>query len=190
MPLRTLACVAMLAVAAPAFAQAPGEVEPIAPAPAAAPKNPSTALALSLGFTAAGTAMLLLGSSSHSSTTEGLGFGLMYLGPATGHWYAGEVGGTGLALRALGALGASTAVIIAVGDDGCDDEQPCSDHGALITGLLIASAGAWIGSTIYDIATAPTSARSWNRAHGVAFGPTAMVSRGRSVPGVAVGLRF
>jgi hypothetical protein len=180
----------VLACATPAFAQAPGEVAPIAPAPAPAAKDPSTALALSLGFTASGTAMLLLGSSAHSSATEAIGFGMMYLGPATGHWYAGEVGGAGLALRALAVLGASTAVIIAVGDDGCEDDGPCTDHGALITGLLIASAGAWVGSTIYDIATAPSAARSWNRAHGVVFGPTAMLSRGRSVPGVAVGLRF
>lgn len=188
MLLRIFACVAVLAAAAPAFAQAPGEVAPIAPAPATAPKDPSTALALSLGFTAGGTAMLLLGSSAHSQTTEAIGFGMMYLGPATGHWYAGEVGGLGLGLRGLAVVGAGTAVIVALGDDGCD--TACPDHGGLITGLLLASAGAWIGSTIYDIATAPRAARSWNRDHGVAFGPTAMVSAGRTVPGVAVGLRF
>ena len=188
MPLRNLACLAVLAVAAPAFAQAPGEVAPIAPSPAPARKDPSTALALSLGFTAIGTTMLLIGSSSQSQTADDIGGVMLFFGPSTGHWYAGEIGGVGLGLRAGAVLGAGAAITLAFQEDGCDG--PCSSNDGLITALLLASAGAWIGSTIYDIATAPSAARSWNRAHGVAFGPTAMLSAGRSVPGVAVGLRF
>lgn len=193
MPLRLVACLAVLACAAPAFAQAPGQTAPLAPAPPPpAPRNPSVALGLSLGITLGGAALLLGGASTHDGTVATLGVGVMYFGPSTGHWYASEVGGIGLGLRALAVVGAGVALVRAYGDAECEgDEGPCPDDSTLITGLLVASATAWLGSTIYDIATAPRATRSWNRDHGVTFGPTAMRSAaGRSVPGVAFGLRF
>jgi hypothetical protein len=69
--------------------------------------------------------------------------------PSAGHWYAGKLVTTGMALRAGGAL----AMLLMYGD-------PDSRDGAIAMGVL-----AMTGGAIWDIATAGDAVEDWNRAH-------------------------
>ena len=143
-----------------------------------------------------GTAMLVAALAAPNSSNDpakpawvGIGFGMMLVGPATGHWYAGELGGMGLGVRSLAVVGTGAAFLLAFHEDGCGSS--CRNDEALGAGLLVASAGAWLASSVYDIVSAPGAVRAWNREHGVVVAPTAIVSAtGQHVPGVAVALRF
>jgi hypothetical protein len=75
--------------------------------------------------------------------------------PAMGHWYGGEIGGIGIAIRAVGALCFATTIHTQPSDS---DPQP----GGLFAGLGLIAAGA-----IYDIATSGDSVRRWNAARGI-----------------------
>lgn len=202
--MRSLVIGVVLAASVPAFAQAPGQVAPVAapagPAPTADAKAPGTALGLSLGATLAGAVLFTAGVASHDGALAAAGGLGLYVGPLAGHWYAHRFDGLGLAFRALSSFGMLTAFVVLANshaecfdqaDPQCQQDIDAANRGATIGyTVAVASIGAWLASSIYDIATAPRAARQWNDAHHVQLAPTAIRSAGRYVPAIALGMRF
>src|ERR1051326_7605697 len=97
--MRALA-VAVVMIPAVAYAQPsqefapPSSVEPIevpeADHPSADYKSPGTALALSLGTTAAGLGVWIAGASANNEGVATVGFIAFAVGPTVGHTYAGH----------------------------------------------------------------------------------------------------
>lgn len=167
---------------------------PLAPAPAPTPtasaKDPSIAIALSIGFTAAGYVTML---STDNDKLATAGFALTYLGPSTGQWYSGQVGTLGLGLRAAGFV----SMVYGFGQllqSECDDiDGNChtSNSDAIGTTFMLAGAGLWVGSSIYDVVLAKRAADDWNHRHGLNLAPmmTADAS-GNKTPGLVLTGRF
>jgi hypothetical protein len=167
-----------------------------APAPPAAHKSESVAVLLSLGVTTGGLVTLI---AADSSELMWVGLAGMYLGPSTGQWYAGEHGGLGLGLRALGAVGAVYGLSLALGaesdcfpdEPGCQEDRARADRQGTVGGvLMIGGAGLWIGSTIADVIFAKRAAERWNKRHAVSISPTAYSSGSARMPGLVISGRF
>lgn len=163
----------------------------LTPAPTADRKDPSTAVLLSLGITTASYITLF---ASDNENLQLAGFFGTYLGPSTGQWYAGQFGGLGLGLRALGFVSAVYG-FSKILESECDYEyDDCSSSGAdgdLGAFLMIGGAGLWIGSSLYDIVLAKRAADSWNARHGVTMAPTMTADiSGHHSPGLAFTGRF
>jgi hypothetical protein len=149
-----LAAVASLAVTSVAHAD-PGDE---------GPKDPNTALLLSLGGTAVSGALFLAG--THMDYEQGdhlIEAGLLssLVTPSLGEWYAGKPLTVGMGIRGASALAEMYGLAEAFS---CWDECSNNDNdtaGVLIVGGLIGY-GAGI---IYDIVDAPNAARAYNRAH-------------------------
>lgn len=62
-----------------------------------------------------------------------------------------------------------------------------SDGGSV---LMIAGAGLWVGSSIYDIVLAKCAAESWNSRHSVTLTPGLVGTTGKRAPGLFVSARF
>jgi hypothetical protein len=178
---------------------------PSAPAPTRAVptgsrKNPSTALALSLGVTAGSLGLLIAGGSLKNDaglaavvTPATIGF---LVGPSLGHWYSGRVVNRGMGLRALGAVVGAVGIGMAVGcvDSGLLDEaagERHSDSCALPGIIAVGGSALYLVGTLYEIADAPRAAHEYNRRHGweVQVVPTVPTAGGGPV-GVAVSGRF
>jgi len=116
----------------------------------------------------------------------------IYLGPATGYFYAGEAGrgARGVAVRG----GITLATLLMVGavcsGGGCNmwgDDRSMPAAGVMV---LIGMAG-MVGSMVYDIASAGSAARRWNArqvASKVSVAPT--LDPVTASPGVAVRVQF
>ncbi len=174
---------AVLLFAGPSHAEPPG-LSPLAPTPVPRgleTRDPTTALGLSLGGTAAGVGLL----ASAWGDTDGdvpalVGAALITFGPSFGHAYAGNWLTAGLGRRAFGLVLTGLGVDEALGCAGSDG--PChAGEGTLAAGLALVGAGA-----IYDIATAPGAARDFNRAHALQLTPTTLHAAGGTVPGIAL----
>lgn len=157
-------------------------------------KNPDVAVLLSIGVTTAGFVTL---ATTDNENLGLLGMGLLYVGPSTGQWYAGQFGGLGLGLRALSVVGMAYGVTqILREDDACGDStDPDCDpgaHGAATTGgaLLVGGAVLWVGSSIYDVVLAKRAADSWNVRHGLTMSPTIVGSSDHRMPGLVLSGRF
>lgn len=92
------------------------------------------------------------------------------IGPSMGHMYAGRTG-RGLAtigLRAALSAGGLLAALAICPFDGCSTDQ--SDQAGTV---FLAAAGLVAASMVYDVVTAPASARWYNARHrSASFGPT------------------
>jgi hypothetical protein len=203
-PMRAV-LVCLVLVIAPALAVAQPSNSPLntpagagtaAPVPAPAEavsgtyKNPSTALALSLGGTLGSMALIAVGGTSEElgglSAAGSLG---LWLAPSFGHWYVGKGWTPGLKWRLAGAgavtLGIMWIVTDCIGSSCTDDFHP----GAM---LAIGGGVAVVGGMVHDIATAPAAAREHNarldagRIQNVTVRPT--LGSGRA--GLAVSGRF
>jgi hypothetical protein len=132
-------------------------------------KDPDVALALSLGVTAGGYLAVALGSALDHDGSNGIAQGLAsvgsiaaIIGPTTGHIYAGDTLNRGLGMRA-GGLGLALIGMITIFSacplfgDSCDEGTADAGIAILIGGGLL-----YVGGTIYEIATAPRSARRHN----------------------------
>ena len=172
----------------------PALTPPIAPPPppaAVEAKDPSTAVLLSIGITTAGYVTLF---SADNENLQLLGFAATYLGPSTGQWYAGQVGGLGLGLRAAGFVSAVygfSQILESECDDidgDCSGSDAAGSRGAL---FLWTGAGLWVGSSIYDVVLAKRAADSWNARHNVNLAPM-MTSdaSGHKSPGLVLTGRF
>jgi hypothetical protein len=167
----TAAAVLLVALAADAHAE-----------PSRSPKDPTTATLVSVGATLV---PIALGIASKNGTSGLiLATAGVVLGPSAGHWYAGEVGWTGLAIRGLGL--AATALVIddsfqcAIGDGG-ESGKNCS----LADGVLFGGVSLLIGGVIFDWLRVGDSARRAN-ARSVQIAPT--VISGPQSTGTGLGL--
>jgi hypothetical protein len=161
-----------------------------APAPTAQRKDPSTAVLLSLGITTASYVTLFASEGNENLVLVGL-IGT-YLGPSTGQWYSGQIGGLGRGRRAAGVV-SMVYGFTQVLESECDYEyDDCSDSDGDAGGvLMLAGAGLWVGSTIYDIVLAKRAADSWNTRHNVTLAPSfASDAAGHRSPGLAFTGRF
>jgi hypothetical protein len=173
-----------------AHAQAPGETSPDAPASSdVGPKDPNTALMLSLGGTAASAALVIAGAQGKD------GGGLIMAGlatslvtPSLGEWYAGKPLTAGMGIRAASAvvtvvgLSASLQCLDAAGECHTD-----ASAGYLLAGGLIGYAA----GTVYDIATAPSAAREYNRNHAIRLQPAMLrAPSGSTTMGIGIGGSF
>lgn len=137
-----------------------------------APRDESTAIALStLGVLASGGLIAAAfavprGHNDLQGTLATAGLTSTLVTPSLGHWYAGSYLTTGLTLRlagiAFGAVGISQLGI-------CFDDSGChaNNEGA---GTLLAIGGAtYITGILWDLATARSAARRYNREHAPAM---------------------
>jgi len=130
-----------------------------------APKSPAAALAWSLAGTTAPTAIgvvLVLASGGDGSPAQA-GGGLIFagglVGPSLGHFYAGRSGrgAATIGLRILLVTGTAAALTKA-----CIYCYPSTRHSEAAALLGLAGLGLTAASVIYDVATAPGSARRYN----------------------------
>ncbi len=127
---------------------------------------------------------------TRSGNSIALGYatvGAIILGPASGHWYAGEAGGYGIGLRFLGTAVAFAGFATAVNSD-CET-QSCTDDSNRAAYIALGGAALVVGSTIYDIATAGRAARRYNASH-IVVAPAPVSTGGPPGLGLAIGGTF
>jgi hypothetical protein len=152
------------------------------------PKDPSTALALSLGGTLASGALVAIGAASNNGDIAAAGVLSSLVTPSLGEWYAGKPVTLGLGLRAASALvfvvGADEAFKCFLQDDTCHNNN--TEAGLLLLGGL----AGYATGTIYDIATAKSTAREYN-VHHLQLAPTYMrTPSGSATMGVGIAGTF
>jgi hypothetical protein len=148
-------------------------------------KDPSVAAQRSALWATAGLSLTVLGIATESPGLLLVGYGTTLIGPATGYWYADELGGYGLMIRG----GATVVSLIGIGDlttefecEGDDaaarqceaDGDAAQERGKrlLFTGLIV-----FAGSALYDIYGAYNAAEDFNEKH-FAVTPTPMGNSG------------
>ncbi len=148
--------------------------------PQVIPKSPGKATLISLGHTliptAAGLAIAVLGSSNVEGSRAILAFGSMTyglaIGPSMGNFYAKDyargTAGVGVRIVAAGLVASSIGQAMANGND---DEYDGSNDGKVAT-LFFGGLALYFGSTIWNIATAPSSARRYNSKQGLQIAPS------------------
>lgn len=141
-------------------------------------KDPQKAFWLACGHTvipiATGLSIAIIGSSNVEGSRAVLAFGSMTygaaIGPSMGNFYARDFkrGLTGIGLRLVGAALFASGVAEAMAD-GNDDEWngDSRDQDALMIGGVALVAG----STLWNILSAPTSARQYNARRGLSVSP-------------------
>lgn len=147
---------------------------------AAESKSSTVAVSLSVGLTAAGAGALFI----PNDGARLAGIGLLFFGPSTGRWYAGEVGlsGVGYRLSALSLLLAYAAVTSESDGDLCSDPGPCdSDPPPAGIALIAASASVWLAASIADVVLAHRAVRRYNAAHALTIAPTPMGESGQGL---------
>lgn len=153
------------------------------------PKDPNTALGLSLGGTAASVALTIAGASANNSGLVTAGLLSSIVTPSFGEWYAGKPLTVGLGLRA-----ASAVALVAGANEAfkCFGETgSCSNDNNAAGVLLLGGLVGYATGTIYDIATAPRAAREFNAEHQVHVTPTYLRSpSGSATMGVGIGGTF
>ncbi len=155
-----------------------------------APKNENTALALSLGGTAASAALVIVGGQANNSGMISVGLLSSLVTPSLGEWYAGKVLTPGMGIRAASAV--ATIVGLAESLKCLDAEGSCQTDSAAPV-LLGAGLLGYAGGTIYDIATASREARRYNQRHGLTLtvAPTPLrAPSGQATMGVGIGGTF
>jgi len=169
-------------VTAPGMAAVLPRAEPAQPVEL---KSEHTALAWSLGGTAISAAMFVGGMASNNNGLAVAGLLSSLVTPSFGELYAGRYVTVGMGLRAAGLValaGGLEDALLSCSESGC--------HGGET--LMAVGAIGVVGGALYDIATAPRAARSYNEAHArhLTFAPTALRSGSSTVYGVGVGGSF
>lgn len=199
---RVIACIAAVicalahSVSAQPGLTPPSQTPPVVGEPPAPDKSPSTALALALGASAIGYAMMFKAGSIRDDDTAAAvgvsGVALAMVGPSAGHIYAGEYGhaATTTLIRVAGAGLTIWGISEAVAE--FDDSTRSHRAGglAILGGLATITV-----ATVYDIYDAPPAAMRANTraaaAYHLRFAPLAgRDPRTGSVFGAAVSGRF
>jgi hypothetical protein len=151
-------------------------------------KSPSTALALSLGTTVVGYGLAYFGNGTNSPAVSTTGSVLAFIGPTTGHIYAGQTWNPGLKYRLIGLGVTAVGFVVLIG--ACPPFGGQCNEGLAMVGVAGAVGGAvtYAGATIYEIATAPSAATDYNRKRAGAITLAPMI--GRQQGGLAVMGRF
>jgi hypothetical protein len=152
--------------------------------PDSGPKDPDTALMLSLGGTAASVALVVAGGRVNNSLPWA-GLVSSVFTPSLGEWYAGKPLTVGIGIRA-----ASAGILFAgIGQWNSSNDEKKGDGGAgllVLTGIVGYAAGA-----IYDIADAPRAAHAYNRTHSWQVAPTVLhTPSGDTHMGIGIGGSF
>ena len=152
------------------------------------PKDPTTALELSIGGTVASGALVAIGFQANNGGMIAAGLLSSVVTPSLGEWYAGKPLTAGMGIRAASAV----LFLAGVGEAfKCLDTENCSNNNAAAGVMLIGGLAGYAGGTIYDIATAPTAAREFNREHQLHIAPTYMrTPSGNATMGVGIGGTF
>lgn len=165
-------------------------------------KDPGVALNKSLLYTfapsAAGILIMETSDTGWIDTAGGilLAYGLLY-GPARGNYYAEDYirGTIGVGIRVVSAgvlLVASYTALTHTVDDIFDHNQK-PDHNYTVNNITVAaSILTFTGSIIYNIATAPTSAREYNDHYGLdlSFNIEKLNKTNRSAPVITAQINF
>jgi hypothetical protein len=145
-------------------------------------KSATTATLLSLGVTAAGLAMVDVGNREHISGVSSVGAILFFIGPTSGHTYAGHTWNSGLGMRLVGMGSVFVGGMFLLSCiDGCDENNSLVDAGF---GLALGGAVLYAFGGIYEISTAGEEAHRYNHEHGI---EATLVPTGR---GLAIAGRF
>jgi hypothetical protein len=150
-------------------------------------KNEDTALAWSLGGTAASVGMMVIGAKSNNGELAVAGALSSLITPSLGEWYAGQYMTWGMGLRAAGLVSMTAGAVDSFCWDNCDQNKVSQGRTLLTLGMI-----GYIGGALVDIAGAPHAARSYNEAHAshLSFAPTALRSGSTTAYGVGVGGSF
>ncbi len=163
--------------------------DPWSPPPGDTRHVPSPAIAgeLSAGATLGGAAALAIGLAEGPDSLTIAGLLGLGVGPSLGHWYSGNAWNPGLTARVGSALVGGVGAMLALGCVDGDTSEPCRFGGdAFLTGAM-----AYVASTIYEVVTAPSSARRYRRHRGdVRLVVAPMRGQVQVVPGVALAARF
>jgi hypothetical protein len=165
----------VLLLAAPALAQ------PAAKPAEPAARSPAAALALSLGGSVGSTVLFLGAVATLDRDAMHMANVVMVVVPSFGHWYANEPFSLGLGIRVVS--GAAFAFALERSRHcgaGCSGGNNGIAAGAL--------AGLAVGM-IYDIATAPSAAESYNQRHGLRLTMAPTLLPARSGPGYGLALQ-
>lgn len=180
-------------------ASAIASAEPASPIAAQPPRrDPATALWMSLGTSAAGLALVLVGADvgirpqayPHTGWLEaplaGVGGAALLVGPSLGSFYADRLWNGRLAVRLVGLGVAALAFAPGLqGNGGTTSPLPV---------LLLAAGGVlYLAGATYEIATTPRAVDRYNREHGWFATPTLSVSRLRDrtiAQGLAIARQF
>lgn len=148
-------------------------------------KDPSTAVVLSVGGTAASATLFLVGVKAENGALAAAGLISSLVTPSAGEIYAGRLGTPGLVLRLVSAGVAVAGVQEAFK---CFLESSSCQHDPELAGALIVAGGIGYASGIlYDIATAGRTADDYNRRMHVRVTPT-VIPTGSSGPAVGLGI--
>jgi hypothetical protein len=152
------------------------------------PKDPATAVELSLGGTLASAAVFGIGLEANNGQLAMAGLASSLVTPSLGEWYAGKPLTAGMGIRVLSA-GVEIAGLAEAFK--CWDTDPCSNDNSAAGLLILGGLAGYAVGTIYDIADAPRSAREYNRAHSFQITPTVMrTPSGNAQMGVGIGGSF
>src|SRR4051812_21037211 len=88
-------------------------------------KNEGVALGLTIGGSAASVGLIVVGFARKSDSMFFGGALSILLTPSLGEWYAGEVGGTGIGIRAIG-VGIGVIALVKDVQSECDGETACT----------------------------------------------------------------
>lgn len=154
-------------------------------------KSGATATGLAIGGTVAGFALMAAGGNAESEELSWLGLGVAVVGPAAGHFYAGEPGHGVL----TSTLRAASIASFAVGFDMSFCLFDCSDVSVAQrrTGdlLVFAGLGMYAATTIYDLVDAHQAAGRANRRRAATAAPALLrTPDGGQAPGLVLAGSF
>jgi hypothetical protein len=142
-------------------------------------RDPGTATAYAVGATGLGVGMMMYGVRENDAALAVVGAGLLVVGPALGHFYAREYNHAAATTLVRGLAGLVwVGAEIAASHEACaSNGEPCgppSDHHVAHDVAMI-SAGALIGTAVYDLFDAHRAAERTNRRpwYGIGISPLA-----------------
>ena len=153
------------------------------------PRSPEVAGLLSVGGTALSAGLFAAGLHFNNNTLAGAGLLSSLVTPSAGQIYAGTpfTWGMGIRLVSAGLVFAGTS-----GIDECLADRGNHCHSNPLSGLALVGVGAlgYAGGIIYDVATASTAAKNYNKRHHLQVTPIVAPTTASAVVGVGISGSF
>jgi hypothetical protein len=152
------------------------------------PRSPTVATFLSLGGVVGSGLVMAVGAGMDGSASSVMvlaGAASLLVTPALGEIYSGRYLSAGTLTRVAGAGLAAAGVgcaLSSINHGGCGE--------ALFTGMVAVGAGVFVTGAVLDLALAGTAAEDFNRKHGFAIAPGAIVTPSGSSPTLGLSGRF